>query len=575
MSDGRWQTGQPISSLPYAMGQSAVGGVQRVIGGGMKAAADHPWLAAMAGPAMAGLTLIPGNRRAMGDTADSALDAGAANQRNALQGRGMAGRFAVNAAGSAPELAAILASGPYAPLTAAGIAGADKYGEVRNERGLSPDEALKAGGVSAGFNAVIGMIPGLKGLAGPEYESLLRGLGRQGVVGGAMGEAQGVANTSQNALEFGDQMKPEPMAAKIGNWTGLDPRTVQMAGDFLQNAAGGVPGGWLGGALRGRLHRDPEKPSTGELGMPALAAPPVLRSSPSASGENQRLGQGRIGLIEGQPGQTIPRSSIASESDSSYTSDGLIFDRQGNAHIRLGDSKLLDSIDAATTQREDGSGYAVVHPQSRTVLGAGATPEQAQAHAEEMAGKLGRRRLQTRLDEGDISSQSDVPSSNAADHLAVPAGEGVAKPQPMLTHIPTTYTLDQIRRMSVPRRWKAAELLLQEWHNSPGQSRFNVPAGGEITGSGGRVVDAPVQTSSGGVLANEAKMYKKWITINGQPTQQEVPLHSEIKQQVLKDSWLKSNVPGYDPRWHFFDAPPSPELDQILSDNGITYVIYK
>ena len=148
----------------------------------------------------------------------------------------------------------------------------------------------------------------------------------------------------------------------------------------------------------------------------------------------------------------------------------------------------------------------------------------------------------------------------------------------LLTYTPTTNTLAQIRNMPSPQRWQAGEQYVQELYGSAGQQHFEVPAGSfngeKITGTGGRFVDAPVPTANGGVLANEVKTYKQWTTVGGQPTQQFVPLSPQIQQQVLKDSWLKTNVPGYDPRWIFLDAGPSPELGQYLSNKGITHVIH-
>ncbi len=119
---------------------------------------------------------------------------------------------------------------------------------------------------------------------------------------------------------------------------------------------------------------------------------------------------------------------------------------------------------------------------------------------------------------------------------------------------------------------------MQEQSGSAGQQYFPVPAGtfnGEqITGSGGRYVDAPVTAPNGDILANEVKMYSQWTTINGQPTQQFVPLSDNIQQQVLKDAWLQANYPGYQPNWLFLGAPPSQDLAQYLSAEGIPFVIY-
>ncbi|MGN8064570.1 LysM peptidoglycan-binding domain-containing protein [Ralstonia sp. 22111] len=174
--------------------------------------------------------------------------------------------------------------------------------------------------------------------------------------------------------------------------------------------------------------------------------------------------------------------------------------------------------------------------------------------------------------------------STALREPLVSTGNPLLQPadQPLLlTYTPTTNTLSQIRNMSGPARWQAAEQYGQELYGSSGQQYFPVPAGefnGEqIVGSGGRYVDAPVQTEVAGVTgvqANEIKMYKQWTTINGQPTQQFVPLTEQIQQQALKDSWLQTNVRGYQPNWLFLDAPPSPELSQYLTGKGIPHVIY-
>ncbi|WP_139382850.1 hypothetical protein [Luteibacter sp. 22Crub2.1] len=132
--------------------------------------------------------------------------------------------------------------------------------------------------------------------------------------------------------------------------------------------------------------------------------------------------------------------------------------------------------------------------------------------------------------------------------------------------------------MSGAKRWQAGEQYVQELYGSAGQGHFAIPAaevGGEtIVGAGGRFVDAPVATGDGGTLANEVKTYKQWTTVDGQPVQNTVPLSSQIKQQVLKDSWLQQNLSGYRPNWIFLDAPPSPELAQYLTKQNIPYVIH-
>jgi hypothetical protein len=167
----------------------------------------------------------------------------------------------------------------------------------------------------------------------------------------------------------------------------------------------------------------------------------------------------------------------------------------------------------------------------------------------------------------------------AASRAAMAARMGVGGDQPLLlTYTPTTNTLAQIRRMPFPERWQAGERYVQELYGSPGQQHFAVPAGPvageEIVGTGGRFVDAPVPLPNGGTLAGEVKTYQSWRTINGQPAQQFVETSGKIEQQVLKDVWLRDNVPGYDPRWMFLDAPPSANLMQYLDKHMIDYLIY-
>ncbi|MGK5060810.1 hemagglutinin repeat-containing protein, partial [Janthinobacterium sp. LB2P49] len=148
----------------------------------------------------------------------------------------------------------------------------------------------------------------------------------------------------------------------------------------------------------------------------------------------------------------------------------------------------------------------------------------------------------------------------------------------LLEYTPTTKTLSEIRNMRGPDRWKSAEDYIQELTGSSGQQHFQVPAttvnGQTITGSGGRFVDAPVPTSAGGIQANEVKMYQSWRTVNGEATQQTVPLSDNIQQQILKDVWLRANTQGYEPRWIFLDAGPSLELSKELAKQKIIQVIH-
>lgn len=145
----------------------------------------------------------------------------------------------------------------------------------------------------------------------------------------------------------------------------------------------------------------------------------------------------------------------------------------------------------------------------------------------------------------------------------------------LIEHRPTTRTLSQVRRLQQPAKWEAGEQYVQELYGSRGQAHFPVPEGGEITGSGGRFVDAPVDLPNGGVLANEVKTYGQWRTVKGVPEQKTVPLTEKIRQQILKDVWLRDNIPNYDPRWIFLDASPSSELAEFLSQHRIVTVNYR
>lgn len=88
-------------------------------------------------------------------------------------------------------------------------------------------------------------------------------------------------------------------------------------------------------------------------------------------------------------------------------------------------------------------------------------------------------------------------------------------------------------------------------------------------GTGGRYVDVPTPQ-----LAGEVKSYTRWITVEGQAQRNVVKLTDTIREQIAKDVWLRDNVPGYDPRWMFTDAPPDAALRQALIDNRIVFIVY-
>jgi hypothetical protein len=132
---------------------------------------------------------------------------------------------------------------------------------------------------------------------------------------------------------------------------------------------------------------------------------------------------------------------------------------------------------------------------------------------------------------------------------------------------PTTYSWDDISQMQQPRLWQEREIYVQQLYGSPGQQHFPVP------NTGGRFVDAPVQLPSGQLFAGEVKSYRfGWITIEGKAQTNVVNLSTKIEQQIAKDVYLRNNVPGYDPRWIFTDAPPSEALRQALRDANITFI---
>lgn len=91
---------------------------------------------------------------------------------------------------------------------------------------------------------------------------------------------------------------------------------------------------------------------------------------------------------------------------------GRWYDRPGNSYVDSDPLRLLDSIDTYVTKREGGPGYSVLEPHSGVVLAHGDAPEAARAGAMEMAARLGRRRLQQQIDEGNVEPViGSAPSS--------------------------------------------------------------------------------------------------------------------------------------------------------------------
>jgi hypothetical protein len=136
---------------------------------------------------------------------------------------------------------------------------------------------------------------------------------------------------------------------------------------------------------------------------------------------------------------------------------------------------------------------------------------------------------------------------------------------------PTSYAWDEIGRMRQPMLWQEREIHMQELYGSAGQQHFPVP------GTGGRYVDVPVDLGGGRFyFAGEVKSYSRWIGVPGQRggILNEVGLTERIEEQIARDVWLRDNVPRFDPRWMFTDAPPSAALRQALRDARIVFIEY-
>ncbi|GLR39547.1 hypothetical protein GCM10007880_00630 [Mesorhizobium amorphae] len=143
---------------------------------------------------------------------------------------------------------------------------------------------------------------------------------------------------------------------------------------------------------------------------------------------------------------------------------------------------------------------------------------------------------------------------------------------------PTTYSLQQVRNMRQPEKWKAGEIYTRELNGSNGEVHFPVEANPDgphpVLGEGGRYVDAPVFKSQDVIEAIEVKTYHRWTTINGVAQMREVPLTPKLQEQINKDVALRNENPAYQPRWVFLDAPPSAELQRALDDAGIVGNIF-
>ncbi|RWA76353.1 MAG: LysM peptidoglycan-binding domain-containing protein [Mesorhizobium sp.] len=180
-----------------------------------------------------------------------------------------------------------------------------------------------------------------------------------------------------------------------------------------------------------------------------------------------------------------------------------------------------------------------------------------------------------------------LPWVRGASEDHVPGDQGTPKGEPAQPPAarkaieaapPTTYSLQQVRNMRQPEKWKAGEIYTRELNGSSGEVHFPVEANPDgthpVTGQGGRYVDAPVFKSQDVIEAIEVKTYHRWTTINGVAQMREVPLTPKLQEQINKDVALRNENQGYQPRWVFLDAPPSVELQGALDDARIVGNIF-
>ncbi|WP_206517276.1 hypothetical protein, partial [Xanthomonas euvesicatoria] len=99
------------------------------------------------------------------------------------------------------------------------------------------------------------------------------------------------------------------------------------------------------------------------------------------------------------------------------------------------------------------------------------------------------------------ASEEHVPGSlGKPDDGAGSVGEKGTETAPVRKALeaapPTTFSLQQIRNMRQPEKWKACEVYTRELNGSLGEVHFPVAANPNgphpVTGEGGRYVDAPV-----------------------------------------------------------------------------------
>jgi hypothetical protein len=133
--------------------------------------------------------------------------------------------------------------------------------------------------------------------------------------------------------------------------------------------------------------------------------------------------------------------------------------------------------------------------------------------------------------------------------------------------------LKDIKKLRKKERWKAGEEFVEDLYQAQRQEHFRLAdLGTGFEETGGRYVDVVPSRSGQTHLKIEVKSYQGYL---GKGKINEVPLSSNIQDQILKDVYLMEADPqNFSPKWIFTDAKPSEELAKTLDDFGIPYTVY-
>jgi hypothetical protein len=185
--------------------------------------------------------------------------------------------------------------------------------------------------------------------------------------------------------------------------------------------------------------------------------------------------------------------------------------------------------------------------------------------------------------------QGEVSDSDAGDASpnAPQRGDNGAQPdgaRPALPPGQAELSLRELRALRAGRqRFTAAEEMAREMFSGGAERHYRVPTHEHpyypVESPGGRKVDVPVDLPGGRTLAVEIKHYLEFRTIRladgtNEVVRGEVPLNKGIMEQINKDLTLRRMDPGYDPRWVFMHAPPSPALRSYLVQARIIFIEY-